>query len=789
GLGAGETVTCTFVYVKRGTIQVDVVTAPSGDPQSFGFTLAGGPDAISQSFSLADASAPYASGFVRAGTYAVTAAPVPAAWDLSSSSCSDGSLPAAVGLAPGESVTCTFVYVKRAQIEVRKVVTNEPPPGTTFDPSRFAFDFDASWGAAFVLHHGDSRSSGWITSSRSYQIAEEAVAGWVTSSECVLPGGSIVTGGASISVTPAPGSSIVCTFFNELQLHPGSAGFWRNWRNHYTNSEFLAILQASLAGSPIFATLFDPITGQPRADIITRIDAIFASNGTVAHLLREITSTLLNLGVSQVPAIEGLQRNDDICLECVLDLDELPASAALLRQRAPCDLASTLRIADAVAVAEAAWSGNLSSGVWTFVALSGGELSALDAVFGGINQGNAVIADITRYPAELTCVTAPGPIASNWYRDADADGHGLLDQRTQTCDGVPPAGYAASWPDCDDTAPAVYPGAPEICDGRRNDCFATGWPALAPQETDGDGDGISECAGDCNDADGSTWPGAPELCDGRATNCSAPDWPALPASERDLDGDGALACADCNDANPARHPGAPELCNAVDDDCNGLVDDHGGAIDADGDGMVGACDNCPLLYATNQLDADGDGVGNSCDLCPRDFDPAQLDSDGDGRGNACDSCPLDADSPDHDLDGDRIGDACDNCLLEPNIAQSDSDGDSEGDACDPNDGTIYLRFTAHDALEWDGELGDDSWNCYRGDLAVLRATGVYTQRVGSNALADARGDLLEPKAQDGASFTAGRCAFYLITGVDGGVEGSLGRDGAGHERPNANPLP
>lgn len=64
----------------------------------------------------------------------------------------------------------------------------------------------------------------------------------------------------------------------------------------------------------------------------------------------------------------------------------------------------------------------------------------------------------------------------------------------------------------------------------------------------------------------------------------------------DGDGDGFAAgsgCGsvggDCDDADPNVHPGATEACNMVDDDCNGLVDDHTMVVtwcpDGDGDGF------------------------------------------------------------------------------------------------------------------------------------------------------------------------------------------------------------
>ncbi|MFQ5669487.1 MAG: thrombospondin type 3 repeat-containing protein [Acidobacteriota bacterium] len=53
--------------------------------------------------------------------------------------------------------------------------------------------------------------------------------------------------------------------------------------------------------------------------------------------------------------------------------------------------------------------------------------------------------------------------------------------------------------------------------------------------------------------------------------------------------------------------------------------------DSDGDGIVDAMDNCPLVVNAAQLDRDGDGAGNLCDA----------DADGDGIANGADCSPLD----------------------------------------------------------------------------------------------------------------------------------------------------
>ena len=86
--------------------------------------------------------------------------------------------------------------------------------------------------------------------------------------------------------------------------------------------------------------------------------------------------------------------------------------------------------------------------------------------------------------------------------------------------------------------------------------------------------------------------------------------------------------------------------DAACDDANGCTLDHcapGGCVreylapccgpgDADGDGVTGACDNCPVDPNPLQSDADGDGAGDACDD----------DDDGDGADDAFDCAPHDA---------------------------------------------------------------------------------------------------------------------------------------------------
>jgi plastocyanin len=203
-LDAGETVTCTFTNTKRGHIIVDKVTYPSGDPQSFNFTVTG---TGYSNFTLTDAAAANDQTLMP-GTYSVSESAVPG-WDLTSATCSssigDTETPASIELDAGETVTCTFTNTTRGHIIVDKV-TN--PSG---DTKSFSFDAGGGTYADFSLTDAATPNDQTLVPG-TYSVSETVPAGWdLTSATCSSSIGDTET---PASIELDAGEIVTCTFTN-----------------------------------------------------------------------------------------------------------------------------------------------------------------------------------------------------------------------------------------------------------------------------------------------------------------------------------------------------------------------------------------------------------------------------------------------------------------------------------------------------------------------------------------------------------------------------------------------
>jgi uncharacterized repeat protein (TIGR01451 family) len=233
-LAVGDDVVCTFENTEYGSITVDKVTNPAGDPTEFDFTTTGLTPA---DFTLTDAGAPQVFPDLVPGTYTVTELaeagwlPIDPDTELS---CDTGTWTAtnatvSITLAAGEDVTCTYTNTKAATITVVKQ-TDPAGSAQAFDftttgltPSSFLLtDNPAAIGDPFdpaVVQTFPALRPG------SYGVAETVPAGWrLVGLDCAsdqTENGGIDTFAALTEVDPATtidlaaGENVVCTYTNE----------------------------------------------------------------------------------------------------------------------------------------------------------------------------------------------------------------------------------------------------------------------------------------------------------------------------------------------------------------------------------------------------------------------------------------------------------------------------------------------------------------------------------------------------------------------------------------------
>ena len=208
-LGAGETVTCTFTNQGYGRIIVDKATIPADATASFEFDSSWG------GFSLTGPGGVANSGLLPAGIYSVAEVlPLPAGWSPTSATCSYGLSPAAIGLSPGQTVTCVFTNTfegetagPKASLTITKVATPLEEPDDT------AFSFGGSLGG-FTLHSGESAVFSELDSGP-YTVSETLSAGWeLTGVECTAQVLSVDLATATATVNLIEGEVAQCTFTN-----------------------------------------------------------------------------------------------------------------------------------------------------------------------------------------------------------------------------------------------------------------------------------------------------------------------------------------------------------------------------------------------------------------------------------------------------------------------------------------------------------------------------------------------------------------------------------------------
>jgi hypothetical protein len=159
-------------------------------------------------------------------------------------------------------------------------------------------------------------------------------------------------------------------------------------------------------------------------------------------------------------------------------------------------------------------------------------------------------------------------------RAPDVDGDGFGDATCMDAVGVPLGS------DCDDHDPTIYPGNPEICDAIDQDCDPT---------TLGGGD---------NDHDGAV-----------PTTCCNPT------------STGMVCGRDCDDTSPSISQLATEICDLIDNDCDGMIDEHVQQmsypdVDHDGFGDATATPDITCTVPSNRANIGGDCDDHAASVHP-----------------------------------------------------------------------------------------------------------------------------------------------------------------------------
>jgi hypothetical protein len=421
-VGQGDDVVCTFTNTrKRGAIELRKVWSGTASSATLNIgTSAGGSNVDTENVGASGGTT--GQNDVDTGTFYVSEVVTNAANYTSALSCfndngagtggvagdgiRNGTEPAvtstggSVAVAQDADVVCTFTNTRnQGKLEVQKVLSPSTDVGRF---NLFIKDATGTTTIASALNVGNGGTTSERTlDTATYQVSETAQTGtnpsmYSSSITCRTGNGTgavvagPLTGMGPLNVTVTKDADIVCVITNIKTYHPGTIGFWKNWRNQYTSTAIQGLIDYLKANNPKVYNR-DLTTGTSDDLTIAKYDAIFdVGNKTPRDqmILAQLTGLKSDLAVTQLDGTNGLvQKNDDICLAGVLSVSSVSGATAFFGTSTP----TVQQVVDAV---ENRWTGTLSTNrsQWTFNFSNNAQRDMIIQILTGVNEGWLVTA-------------------------------------------------------------------------------------------------------------------------------------------------------------------------------------------------------------------------------------------------------------------------------------------------------------------------------------------------------------------------------------------------------------
>jgi uncharacterized repeat protein (TIGR01451 family) len=174
----------------------------------------------------------------------------------------------------------------------------------------------------------------------------------------------------------------------------GTPGFWRNWRNHYSDSQMQTLINYLKTNN---AAIYNKDGKNGTADDLTiaKVDAIYDfkdGDGGVSRsqmILAQLTALKLNLAVTQLEGVNGIQRLlPKVCSNGVVNVSSISGASAFFGSATP-------TIATEYTTVESKWTGKLTTNPadWSFNMTDSVAGSLVIPVITGTNGGTLLLSN------------------------------------------------------------------------------------------------------------------------------------------------------------------------------------------------------------------------------------------------------------------------------------------------------------------------------------------------------------------------------------------------------------